>query len=147
MPHATHLAVTLDEEMLMRNGVEVFPPNMADTDLPEAVDLSEQIKGRLLVKYLRNGDHKRYSTLSGVTHFDGRHWLTPTALCTETVVQTLALPTDLDTPSYALILDPDKIVAHGPRRVRGGSGAVEYFVKNGFDADAIVPPPWPREIK
>jgi len=146
MPHATQLAITLDEEMLMRNGVDVFRPDTDIDDLPEASDLSEQIGGRFLMKYLRSGDHKRYSVISKKTYFDGLHYLTPTPLCTANVVEALALPTDLDTPSYALILDPKKIVAYGPRRVRGGR-AVEYIVKDGFALDAIVEPRWPRVIK
>lgn len=146
MPHATQLAITLDEEMLMRNGVHVFPPNTKDDDLPQAVDISEQIGGRFLMKYLRSGDHKRFSVLSGKTYFGGSHWLTPTPLCTANVVEALALPTDLATPSYALILDPDKIVAYGPRRTRRGR-AVEYLIKDGFALDAIVEPRWPQEIK
>jgi hypothetical protein len=146
MPHATQLAITLDEEMLIRNGVDVLPPNTHNDDLPVAVDVSEQIGGRFLMKYLRSGDHKRFSVISKKTYFDGPHWLTPTPLCTANLVGALALPTDLETPSYALILDPKKIVAYGPRRVRGGR-AVEYLVKDGFALDAIVEPRWPREIK
>ena len=147
MPHATQLAVTLDEEMFMRNGVYVFPPDTDVDDLPEVVDLKDQMRGRLLLKYLRSGTHRRYSINSKIKHFRGQHWLTPTPLCTAAVVKTLALPTDLDTPSYALLLDPERIVAYGPRRIRGGSGAIEYLIKHGFDVDAIVDPPWPREIK
>ena len=147
MPHAAQLAVSLDEEMLMRNGVDVFAANTGDNELPLCVDLADQIRGRFLIKYVRWKDHRRYSVNSGITHFRGKHYLTPTVLCTDTVVSTLNLPTHLPVPKYALILDPEKIVAHGPRKIRGGSGAVEYLVLNGFDTDAIVPPQWPREIK
>ncbi len=146
MPHATQLAITLDEEMLMRNGVHVFPPNTKDDDLPQAVDIRAQIGGRFLMKYLRSGDRARFSVISKAKHFDGLHWVTPTPLCTANVVEALALPTSLPAPSYALILDPDKVVAYGPRRIRGGR-AVEYLLKNGFPLDAIVEPQWPREIK
>src|ERR1700712_2186667 len=109
MPHATQLAITLDEEMLTRNGVMVSPPSTVDDDLPLAVDVSGQLGGRFLMKYLRSGDHKRFSVISGKTYFAGAHWVTPTPLCTANVVEVLALPTDLATPAYALILDPDKV--------------------------------------
>ena len=98
------------------------------------------------MKYLRSGDHKRFSVIAKTKYYDGKHWLTPTPLCPANVVHALALPTDLEVPSYALILDPNKIVAYGPRRVRGGR-AVEYLVKDGFALDAIIEPQWPREIK
>ncbi|MCW2630647.1 MAG: hypothetical protein JWR48_7369 [Mycobacterium sp.] len=133
--------------MLMRNGVDVLPSNTGDHELPQCHDLVDQIRGRFLLKYIRWRDRNRYSVSSGISHFDGMHFLTPTVLCTDTVVPTLNLPTYLPVPKYALIIDPEEVVAHGPRRIRGGGGAVEYLLLNGFDFDAIVPPPWPREIK
>lgn len=147
MVHAALLAVTLDEEMLSRNGAVVLNSTIPDEDLPECVDLVSQLSGRYLIKYLRSGDVRRYSVMSGIDHFPGQHYLTPTVLCTETVVSTLNLPTPLRTPKYALVLDPGKLRAHGPRKVRGGNGAVEYLLRDGFGVDAIVPPSWPREIR
>jgi hypothetical protein len=147
MPHAVRLSVSLDEEMLTRNGVTVSHPATPDAALPACADLPDQIKGRFLIKYLRSGDHSRYSSLSGITHYPGKHYLTPTVLCTETVVSTLNLPTNLATPRYALVLDPEKLDAHGPRRVRGGGGAVEYLLLDGFPADAILAPGWPVEVR
>jgi hypothetical protein len=146
MSHATQLAITLDEEMLNRNGVNVSPPNTVDDDLPLAVNIRAQIGGRFLMKYLRSGDRARFSVISQTKYFGGLHWVTPTPLCTANVVEVLCLPTSLPAPSYALILDPDKVEAYGPRRIRGGR-AVEYLLKKGFPLDAIVQPQWPREIK
>jgi hypothetical protein len=146
MPHAARLAVGLDDEMLTRNAVHVFAASTPESSLPQCTNLVDQLGGRYLLKYLRSGDVGRYSVGSGISHFPGKHYLTPTVLCTETVVPTLNLPTYLPTPEYALILDPQKLVAHGPRRIRGGGGAVEYLLLSGFDLDAIIDPKWPQEI-
>ena len=146
MPHAAQLAARLDEEMLNLKGIYVFPTITAEAALPQCTNLVDQLGGRFLLKYLRSGDVGRYSVGSSISHFPGKHYLTPTALCTDTVVSALNLPTYLPTPEYALILDPAKLVAHGPRRVRGGGGAVEYLLLTGFDLDAIVEPKWPQEI-
>lgn len=147
MVHSALLAVSLDEEMLSRNGVVVSDATVPDSDLPECSDLAEQLSGRFLIKYLRSDSLNRYSNASGLSHFPGKHFITPTVLCADTVVSSLNLPTYLVKPKFALVLDPSKLHAHGPRKVRGGNGAVEYLLMDGFAADAIVPPPWPREIK
>lgn len=144
MPHAARLAMTLDEEMLIRNGVTIVPPTTPDSKLPHCIDLADQLSGRSLIKYVRTDDRHRYSVLSSITHFPGVHYLTPTPLCREAVTGALNLP-PFATPRYALVLDPTKLTAHGPRRIRGGS-AIEYVLLNGFPADAIVPPGWPVEV-
>lgn len=131
---------------MTRNGVTVSHPATPDAALPACTDLAEQIKGRFLIKYLRSGDHKRYSSLTGISHYPGKHYLTPTVLCTETVVSALNLPTNLATPRYANPR-PREVGSARPTASARGGGAVEYLLLNGFPADAILPPGWPVEVR
>ena len=144
MPHSVTLAITLDTEMLGRNGVVPSSPWVADVDLPLCTDLSVQLGGRFLLKYIRRADRSRYSILSGINNFPGVHFLTPTAICRDALVSTLCLPL-LKVPSFALVLDPMKLEAHGPRFIRSGVG-IEYVLLKGFPADAIVKPGWGIEV-
>lgn len=144
MAPGAQLAVTLDEEMLGAHGVLVHPPWTPDAALPIAPNVITDLGDRFLVKYVRSADTHRYSIFSGITHFPGWHYLTPTPLARSQVVKTLNLPGHLPTPRFALLLDPRLLTAFGPRRIRSGSG-IEYLV-NGFDAAAIVSPGWAVEI-
>lgn len=145
MPHAVNLAINLDDEMLTIRGIKVHPFTTPDTALPHRPDLADELAGRFLIKYVREPDVQRYSIMSGVTHFPGVHFVTPTVLCAEVLQAALHLPPVRPFPKYALVLDPAKLEAYGPRRIRGGQG-VEYLLLNGFSVDAIVPPGWPRKI-
>lgn len=143
MSHAVDVALALDEEMLGANGVTIASPFIPNTSLPPA-DLANELGGRCLIKYLRKGAHTRYSLTSGITHFPGIHYLTPTPICASQLIQVLNLP-PYPTPRYALLLDPNKLTAHGPRRIRTGRG-FEYLLLNGFNADAIMKPGWPVKV-
>ena len=143
MPHATAFALNLDEEMLGRHGVALAPPFTADHALPVCVDLAGQLGGRYLIKYVRDGDHLLFRVPHVTPVFGGQHWVTPTVLCPEEIARVLHLPSNLPDPEYALVLDPAKLDARGPRRSRFGTG-IEYLLPNGFPSDAILPPGWPR---
>lgn len=143
MSHAIDVALALDEEMLGVHGVAISSPFVADSALPVA-DLSLQLGGRCLIKYVRAADRNRYSVTSGITHFPGVHYLTPTPICGAELVATLNLP-PFETPRFALLLDPLKLVANGPRKIRTGRG-YEYVLLNGFGVDAIVKPGWPVKV-
>jgi hypothetical protein len=130
--------------MLIQNGATIFPSRTPDSLLPSCTDLVSQLGRRYLIKYVRKPDRYRYSVLSKVSHFSGVHYLTPTALCPDTIEAALRLP-PFKIPQYALILDPSRLSACGPREIRGGK-AVEYVLPNGYGVDAIVPPGWPQAI-
>lgn len=147
MPHSTRLALTLDEEMLGKHGTPVASPWTADADLPLAKSLVTDLGDRFLIKYIRHNDRTRYSApFSGITHYPGVHYLSPTPLCRDELISALNLPAPLPPPRHALILDPAQLTAHGPRKIRSGQG-VEYVLLSGFPATAIVPPGWPVELR
>jgi hypothetical protein len=143
--HATNLSLVLDEEMLGRHRVVVAPPWTPDLALSPCDDLAAQLGGRLLVKYLRKEDRRTYSGSSAVVHFPGIHHVTPTAICLSNLASVLNLP-PLDPPRYALLLDPTRLEALGPRRIRGGR-AIEYVLPRGFPLSAVVPPHGPIEVR
>ncbi len=146
MSHAVRLALTLDEEMLAAHGVVIADPWVPDKDLPPCPDLASQLGNRFLVKYVRREDRSRYSPpFSGITTYPGVHYVTPTAICRDELVAILNLP-PLPAPRYALILDPARLDAVGPRRVRSGQ-ALEYVLPNGFPSNAVVAPGWPVEVR
>ena len=144
MSHSVTLAVSLDAEMLGRHSVVIYPPWTHNSALPKCVDLAAEVGDRYLLKYVRTDDRTRYSKFSGISHFPGVHYLTPTAICRGELVAALNLP-PLPAPRFALILDPAKLDAVGPRQVRGGKG-VEYVLLNGFPVDAMVEPGWPVSV-
>jgi hypothetical protein len=108
-------------------------------------NLAAELGDRWLIKYVRHGDHARYSVLAGTPLFSGVHYVTPTPLAQAHVVSVLNLPSHLPAPRFALLLDPKKVEAWGPRRIRGGRG-IEYILRAGFGAAAIVAPGWPIGI-
>jgi hypothetical protein len=138
------LAVLLDEEMLRAKSVIVSDAGVPDASLPKCVDLADQVGGRHLIKYLREGDHRRYAGAPAGSYFGGIHYVTPTPLRRRELVRVLNLPTGLPAPRYALLLDPLHLDAWGPRRIRSGRG-IEYLLLNGFSADAISGS-WPIEV-
>jgi hypothetical protein len=144
MPHSVNLAITLDEEMLGRHAVYVHPPWAPDSSLPLCADLEAQVGDRFLLKYVRSSDRNHYSVMSGVTYFSGVHYVTPTPICQGELTSVLNLP-PMPAPRFALILDPSKLDARGPRRIRSGRG-IEYVLANGFPRDAIVSPGWPVSV-
>lgn len=135
----------LDEEMLQAHGVPVASALTPDVALPVSSTLAEDLGGRLLVKYVRTADARRFSpALGGPTFHGGVHYVTPTALCREELLPVLALP-PLATPNFALLLDPGQVAAAGPRRIRSGQG-LEYVLLHGFPASAIVGTGWPVQL-
>jgi hypothetical protein len=144
MNHATDLSLALDEEMLGRHGVVIAPPWTPDTTLTPCADLAAQLGDRYLLKYVRRDDRTIYAAPSRTAWFSGVHHVTPSVICRGDLVSALNLP-PLAPPRYALLLDPAKLEALGPRRIRGGR-AVEYVLPNGFALDAIVPPGRPVEV-
>lgn len=146
MESVSRLAVHLDTQMLLLNGVKISDETTRDEDLPACDDPVNQFHGRLLIKYLRKESYQYYSSLSGVDFFPGRHFLTPSPVAKKDLVPALNLP-PLDRPVYALLLDPvrlDNLV--GPRRIAGGYG-IEYLLLDGFGSDAIAYPQWAQEYK
>ncbi|MEW1735862.1 hypothetical protein AB0346_07920 [Nocardia beijingensis] len=144
MTHATALAINADINMLQHHGVTVYPENIADSALPPCPDLAQDLGGRYLIKYIRQDSFNRLSAMSGITHFPGRHHVTPTVLCAADLGKALHLP-PLPNPKYALLLNPAKVQAVGPRRILQGIG-IEYILPNGFPVDAIIDPQWAVRI-
>ncbi len=142
---AADLAIILDEEMLGQHNAAIAAPWTPDDQLPECTSLASELGDRYLVKYLRRGDHTRYSVRSGISYFPGVHFVTPTPLARSQLIPVLNLPSDLPAPRYALLLDPAHVTARGPRRIRGGHG-VEYVLFSGFPSTAIAAPGWPITI-
>ncbi len=129
------MATLLDQEHIERSAA-IAPRGQDVKAMPDRPgnEVSLELGGRLLVRYLTDSQVTEF--LSGST---GRaHWTTPTPIAPEAVVPWLALYAPTVARRHALILEPAKIpVIRGPAWIRLGQG-VEYFLPDGFPADAIV---------
>jgi hypothetical protein len=140
----TQLAVRLDITMLQARGIAIADEDVPDANLPFC-NPADQLGDRLLIKYLRPDEAEKYSILSGVSMFSGRHFVTPTPIAARDLVSVLALPPLGKRPCWLLLLRPEKLLAvKGPRRIQGGYG-VEYVLEDGFSTLAIAEPGWVRE--
>jgi hypothetical protein len=127
--------------MLLAAGVSIASENTPDDQVPFATNLAAQLSGRYLIKYVRQTDLSRYSSLSGLTYFPGPHFVTPTAIAAPDLPAALNLP-PLPSPSGALLLQPSILtLVRGPRRIAAGIG-VEYILDQGFSLAAVVQPQW-----
>src|SRR5262249_44610593 len=131
--------------MLGRHRVVVAPPWTPDLALSPCDDLAAQLGGRLLVKYLRNEDRRTYSGPSTVHPSPHRRPAGTSRFRPVTARPPPPLP-PRDPPRYALLLDPTRLEALGPRRIRGGR-AIEYVLPRGFPLSAVVPPHGPIEVR
>lgn len=147
MHAVTRLAVHLDITMLHARGVVIADEDVPVDDLPFCTP-TDHLGDRLLLKYLRPDDPERFSILSGVSQFPGRHYVTPTPIAREDLVSVLMLqPRKKKKPCWCLPLLPHMLYdVRGPRRINGGYG-VEYILDSGFSSLAIAGPGWLMEYK
>ena len=140
---SAHLATKLDIEMLTRNGVSVLSSSVPHSALPRksGLEVSRELGGRPLLRYLRIEDAKRY--LRGDCN---RQCVTPTPYASPDLISFLNLPDPTTVRSHFLLLDPAKIPdVIGPRYIAWGEG-IEYILTAGFSMEALVNP-WPMEIR
>lgn len=141
MEACTRLAAHLDISMLLGAGIDIHNEGVRDDDMPFVLDLAGDLGGRFLIKYVREDDLDRYSSLSGIKFFPGRHFVTPTTIAVADLEAALNLP-HLSMPRGALLLRPEELTSvRGPRRVAAGVG-VEYILDAGFSLESIVQPQW-----
>ena len=133
MGTSSRLATWLDLEMLRVNGASLQAPFTPDRLLPHVPDLSNEIGGRAVIRYLRANQLRRF--LQGT---QDAQYVTPTPYSPEEAVKWLATPYANMDLSYALLLDSTKLNdVVGPRTVRLGGG-IEYILTSGFGPDAIL---------
>lgn len=145
MDAVTALAVQLDIAMLQNQGVDIASEDTPDDDVPYC-NPADHLGHRLLIKYVRADEADKFNKLTGVSHFSGRHYLTPTPIACRDLMRVLALP-PTKRPQWALLLRPDRLTSvRGPRRIKHGFG-VEYILEDGFSSDAMDDPPWVCEYK
>lgn len=144
MPTAADIAQILDEEMLGEHGVTILGSPVPTTSLSKCTNLANEVGDRLLIKYIREGEHLRYNP-SAPFRMLGPQYVTLTPFDRDEAASRLNMPSFLSGPMYLVLLEPSKVEAWGPKRVRGGTG-IEYVLVNGFDSSAIVPPGWPIRV-
>jgi len=109
----------------------------------QGAKVAGELGNRFLVRYLRATQLNEFRRGS----IGRKHWVTPTAYEPDETIPWLALSPTLLAPSYALLLDPNKIpIIKGPRYVRMGAG-IEYVLPNGFPANAIAGLPWEVNVR
>jgi hypothetical protein len=132
---AEKLATLLDREMIESKGIVIAPSITPISALPvkDGADVSRELGGRLLVRYMLRNQVGQYSGGSAAEHY-----VTPTPYPSSGLVSTLALPAPLQRRQFALLLDPNAIAEiKGPRWVRFGSG-IEYVLVRGFPPAAVA---------
>lgn len=133
---SVHLAVTLDLEMLWRNGAVLHDALARAEDMPDLTpaQLATQLGGRPLLRYLLA--HQAEEARTGRA---GVVYATPTPMDPLEVAPANATPAVDRTRPFVLLLDPLLLAGvRGPRRVRQGFG-IEYILTRGFSPDAVVP--------
>jgi hypothetical protein len=140
---ASRLARVLDQEMIERAGTAIASAMTPDADLPlrRGVEVSSELGGRFLVRYMTR---RQLGLFSGGS--TGQHFVTPTPLSHSEVRAVLALPAVAQPRPFAMLIDPAKVAdIRGPRWIRGGDG-IEYLLPSGFPANAL-PLAWEIEIR
>ena len=95
-------------------------------------DISAELGGRYLLRYLIRKQYRLFTTGSGSLQF-----VTPTPYSSTEVISWLALPTPARR-EFVLFLDAMYLSnVRGPRRVLLGGG-LEYLLASGFPASAIL---------
>ena len=136
------LSTQLDLDMLGKHRVMVASSFVADAALPcTGVEVSRELGGRLLIRYLRRQDISRY-----IYGDANRHCTTPTPYSPADLISSLNLPDPTTRRTHYLLLEPSKIAEIlGPRHIAWGGG-IEYILPKGFHVDALVNH-WALEIK
>ena len=104
----------------------------ASLQLRSGNDVSQELGGRLLVRYMLRKQVGQFASGSSVKHF-----VTPTPLARTDIGSVLALPNVTVPRRWAILIDPLHVAdIQGPRWVRGGSG-IEYILPAGFPGSAV----------
>jgi hypothetical protein len=129
---SSRVATHLDAEMIVQH-VAIAPVGTPLATLPVVPNLSEQLGGRLLLRYLTRD--KVGTLLAGVAH---RQFVTPTPYAPGETVSWLALPPAPGPRTFVLLLQPHLLTdVRGPRWIQFGGG-IEYILESGFSADAVA---------
>jgi len=134
MATCSAIATRLDEEMLARRPVIVYPSHTPLSAMPArpGLDVATELGGRYLLRYLTRKQYRQFTTGSASLQF-----VTLTPYSPTEAIAWLALPTPARR-EFALFLDPMRLSdIRGPRRVLLGGG-LEYLLASGFPAAAIV---------
>jgi hypothetical protein len=120
--------------MLSVKPAHVYPAHTPLHVMPArtGADVSAELSGRYLLRYLMRRQYGQFTT--GSSHL---HFATPTAYSPTETISWLALPTPIRR-DFVLFLDPISIPeVRGPRRVSLGGG-IEYILPLGFPLSALV---------
>ncbi len=143
MASASVLATNLDEHMLLSRSVHIFPSTTSNAELEsnrkQGKQVTEEIGGRLLLRYLLGSQTRVFGAGSA-----DRHFVTPTPYAPEDTVPFLALPRPASKREFVILLRPEEINwILGPRWILGGLG-IEYILPEGFPRSALL---FPWEFK
>src|SRR5262249_270308 len=126
----------LDWELIeVTHRVTISPPALPVEALPRktGLDVSVELGGRYLLRYLLRDQVGRYA--NGST---ARHYVTPTPYAPQETPAYLALPEPARPREYVMLLDPRQIhYIWGPQWIRGAPG-VQYVLLEGFPQRAVV---------
>ena len=132
------MATLLDQELLeVVGGVGIAGRGTPDSELrlKSGSEVSRELGGRYLLRYMLAGQLGRYVNGSGA-----QHYVTPTPYAPEETVPWLGLPAASEPRTHVMLLDPRYIPALlGPRWIRFGMG-IEYLLPDGFPGEAVVGP-------
>jgi hypothetical protein len=147
----SRIAMVIGSEMLSNNGIHIYPQGTPLTGMSPVNNLSTQLSGRYLLRYLL--PHQLGRFLNGTST---RQYVTPTPYAPEETASWLALPAPDQPRPYDLVLDPTQLHdVFRPRWVQMGGG-IEYILNTGFLSNAIAnvspdpstsPAKWELEIK
>jgi hypothetical protein len=129
------IATVLDQEQIELTGT-IASRMQATKEMPDrpAADVVAELGGRLFLRYLTGPQVTEF--MNGSTDRD--HWVTPTPISPEHVVDWLSLFAPQVPREHALLLDPSRLTGiRGPAWIRLGQG-LEYYLPFGFPQEAIV---------
>jgi hypothetical protein len=133
---ASYLAVSIDLKFLLDRRAEespdIWPENARLAEMPTRTgrQVAGELGGRMLLRYVTEQHPPPASEA----------WLTPTPLGARGAGPILHLPVQVTARHWVLVIDPARVDAiKGPRRVIMGQG-IEYYLPNGYGADAVLEP-------
>ena len=104
MGTSSRIATILDSAMLINNGVNIHPPGTPLSGLTPVSNLSGELGGRYLLRYMLP-----YQVGRMIGGIGAPQHVTPTAYSPEETNSWLALPAPASPRSYVLLLNPSRL--------------------------------------
>jgi hypothetical protein len=137
------LATYQDEAMLAARGHLLAPFMTRSLAVRTGQEVADELNGRLLLRYVPDSSIDEVSEArAGIETF-----VTPTPYAVRDLSHYLALPMPDIPRNSVIMIDPRRVKeVRGPQRVLAGAG-IEYVLTAGYDADAVVGPPWAVRVR